>query len=451
MTLRKTINVVNKESSPATFDVAYEPVVDMAGVTFSLNKSSVTVPGNSSRLVRASVTLTRNALRKDADPTIDKEQEVAPGFSLPREFIGEASGRVVFTPTAGADVGLRVPVYIAPRPTANIIAPEVIFTDGPDGDAFLQLSGRGLSQGSGDRGFNSIYSVMELAATSPQLERCGTTATTNCTLNRTGDGGDLHYVGVASTAPQAIADGHPEDSMIGFGIATWLKWRNLGVNTVPFVDIDVDGDDVPDYETFALRSAGTDILEAWTVALTAGFPVVDIEPVNTAYGDFDTNTFDNKVVVLPVFLAALGIDPTDTSARISYTVGVDGFYEAPDDGLVDFIPDVLTFDPLQPGLWAEGSGASLLYLAEPGTGVAIHRNAASLELDGGRHLLVLNHHNGPDGRATVTRGDDSPHPDPSLLARTMSPGQHGRGSFMTSGWRRGRDSNPRSRLPHSTV
>jgi hypothetical protein len=199
-----------------------------------------------------------------------------------------------------------------------------------------------------------------------------------------------------------VAAGSPDDALLGFGIATWNNWANIGSNTVPFVDIDVDGDDNPDFETFMARDTDTDLLEAWTVDLET-FALTDIQPVNQVYGNVDSNVFDSNVIVMPVLLTALGIDPSSDAARISYFVGVDGFYEAPDSVLVDAIPNVLSFDPLQPGLWAEGGDVSLVFIAQPGTGLLIHRDPAALELDGSNSLLVLNLHNRTGERASVVR------------------------------------------------
>lgn len=397
----RTIELTNTGGTPVTYDVSIDLRTDMPGVKFTLNKSSVTVPGHATRTVKVIMRATRNKLRKVWDPTI-----TATFFGAAGQRLAEESGLVVFEPTAGADYTLRVPVYAAPKPMAAIKVPTSLEVDGPDGTGLLGLTGRAVGQGSlGDDAYLSLYSVMQLGGLSPQLALCKDVATTNCALNRTGRGGDLHYVGAGSSAPQANADGHPEDSQIWFGFGMWKSWVNLGVNTIPFVDIDTDGDDIPDYETFILRDLDTDLLEAWTVSLGSGFPLVDIEPVNFLYGDIDTNTYDNNVIVAPVYLDALGIDPTDASHRISYFAGVDGYYEAPDDTLVDFIPDLISYDPLAPGLWAEGAEAGGVFIATPGEGMLIHRNAASLALDPYDDLLTFVFDNkGSQGawRATVT-------------------------------------------------
>ena len=122
------------------------------------------------------------------------------------------------------------------------------------------------------------------------------------------------------------------------------------------------------------------------------------------YDDIDTNKFDSNVMVMPVYLEALGIDPTDSEARLNYFVGVDGYYEPLDDTLVDYVDAELTFDPLNPGVWAEGAGGpALLHVAQPGTHLTIHRDEAALAEDGSDSLLILNFHNKTSERATVTR------------------------------------------------
>ena len=91
--------------------------------------------------------------------------------------------------------------------------------------------------------------------------------TADCAINDTARGGDLRYIGAASTAPFDRSAGAPEDALLGIGIATWRNWVNIGVNTVPFVDIDTTADGNPDYEMAVLRDLDTDLLEVWTFAL----------------------------------------------------------------------------------------------------------------------------------------------------------------------------------------
>ncbi|MGZ3142865.1 S8 family serine peptidase [Lentzea chajnantorensis] len=395
----KTIKIVNKSTKPVEYRVGYTAATTIPGVSYVLSQDEVKLSPRG--VARVKVTLKIDdpkALRKTIDPTVATTQ-----LDTPRQFLADASGRVTLTPTAGAVVPLRVSVYAAPKPVADISTFPSLRFRGGDKQAVLNLNGRGVDQGTGSQAYRSLVSVLELQASSPKLRDCRRNVTENCALNETAKGGDLRYVGAASTAPLAKAQGRPEEALLAFGVATWGNWYNLGVNTVPFIDIDTTGDGVADFETFATRLTDTDLLVATTVDLKTGLEV-DIQAVNNQWGDVDTNTADTNVAVLPVLLTALGIDPAKDTSRISYTAGTTGYYVAPGNanGLIDVIDRPLSFDPLKPGLWVQGGGdAALSYLAKPGTALVVNRDAKALELDKSEGLLVLNHHNATGDRASV--------------------------------------------------
>ncbi|MBW4716600.1 S8 family serine peptidase [Saccharothrix obliqua] len=397
VSLSKTIKVVNKSTKTVDYTVNYEQLTSIPGVRYELSQSTVRLSPRGVARVKVTLKIDKPGdLRKTVDPTV-----VANHLDVPRQFLADASGRVVFTPKNGSTVALRVPVYSAPKPAADISTPDKVTFRGKDAQAVLNLTGRGVNQA----GYRSLVSVLELQQTSPKLRECRRNVTTNCTLNDTAKGGDLRYVGVTSTAPLAKAQGEPENALLAFGIATWGNWYNLGNNTIPFVDIDTTGDGVPDYEVYANKLTDTDLLVAVTQDLRTG-ATVDIQPVNGQFGDVDTNVFDTNVVVLPVLLSALGVDANADTSRISYTSGVSGFYVAPgtSNGLIDSIDEPASFDPLKPGLWVQGGGdAALSYLARPGTALVVNRDAAALAKDGTDSLLVLNHHNATGDKADVVK------------------------------------------------
>jgi subtilisin family serine protease len=392
----KTIKVVNKSTNWVDYTVGYEALTQIPGVRYDL--SATTVRLSPRGVARITVTLKIDdpaALRKTVDPTIEANH-----LDTPRQYLADASGRVVLTPTKGSAVPLRVPVYSAPKPVADINAPSSVRITG-GGQGVLNLTGRGVDQGA----YKSLVSVLELQASSPRLPECRRNITSNCVLNNTAKGGDLRHVGVTSTAPLAKAQGKPEQSLLAFGLSTWGNWYNLGNNTIPFVDIDTNGDGAFDYEVYATKLTDTDLLVSVAVDLNTG-ATVDIQGVNGQFGDVDTNVFDTNVVVLPVLLSALGIDPSADTSRISYQVGVAGFYVAPgsSNGLIDTIPTALSFDPLKPGLWVQGGGdAALSYQSRPGTALVVNRDAESLVLDRADSLLVLNHHNASGDKADVVQ------------------------------------------------
>jgi hypothetical protein len=409
-TLTKTIKVLNKGPAAAAYSAAYEPITTIPGVSYQLSTGQVSVdPGDTERFTVTMRIEDPATLRKVADPTIEKVQ-----LDVARQFLADASGRIVLTPQAGSGAGavpLRVPVYAAPKPVADITATERIRLSGFSGGdtrTVLDLTGRGVDQGSGDEAYRSVLSVLQLGTESPRLPECDDGRTVDCTPNETAKGGDLRYVGATSTAPLVRLQGRPQDAVLAFGVTTWGDWYNIGSNTIPFVDMDTTGDGVPDFETYVTKPTGSDVLLAVTTDLGAeGSPMVDAQPVNGQFGDVDTNVFDTNVIVLPVTLAALGIDPAAASAPITYTTGVSGFYTGPGDmdGVID-ITDPVLFDALTPGLWAQGGGdPALTYLARPGTALVVNRDEEAATAQRAEDLLVIHHHNASGERAQVVDVD----------------------------------------------
>jgi subtilisin family serine protease len=400
MSLTRTVKLVNKGAKPAEFAVSYEEVTRTPGVRYELTRGPVKVAPRSA--VPVSVTLRIDdptALRKTIDPTVAPIQN-----GTARQFVADASGRLVLTPQSGP--ALRVPVYSAPRPVGRVATDDKVAFDSKE-TALLPLRGKGIDQGSGSEAYQSLISVLELQSTSPQLPLCRRNVTKDCTVNDTAKGGDLRYVGVASTAPYALEHGTPGKAIIAFGIVTWGNWYNLGSNTVPYVDMDTNGDGKADFESIVTKLTGTDVWVVNTVDMNKpGNPSVARTPVNGLLGDVDTGVFDTNVAVLPVPLKALGIDPAKArTARITYNVGVAGFYTAPgdDSGLIDKVAPA-SFDPLKPGLRVTGQGEdALVFTAKPGTALSVSRDKTALTQDRSAGLLVLNHHNATGSRASVVR------------------------------------------------
>lgn len=400
-TLARTVEVVNKGGTAASYSVGYEPITTIPGVIYELSESEVEVdPGQTERFTVTLRIDDPGALRKTADPTIEKIQ-----LGAPRQFLADASGRIVLRPQEGAAQELRVPVYAAPKPVADIATADTVRFNGRDTSAVLELGGRGLDQGTGDQAYRSVVSVLQLQAESPRLPVCGDEVTVDCTPTVSAEGADLRHIGVTSTAPLAVAQGRPADAVLAFGLTTWGNWSSIGGVPVPYVDIDTTGDGLPDFETFVTRSADTDVLVAATVNLAAeGFPIVDIRPVNGQFGDVDTGVFDTNAIVLPVTLAALGIDPAAPAAPLTYSVGMLGLTGPDDtDEVVDTVGPIF-YDALRPALRAQGGGEpAVAFLARPGTALVVQRDEIASLTQPSSELLVIHHHNATGDRAQVVR------------------------------------------------
>src|SRR5205814_9970061 len=98
------------------------------------------------------------ALPKTTAPT-----RAGPQPGRPRNYLADASGRVVLTPVGGGRPSLRVPVYAAPRPASGMTQPGTITLPvGGVQNVELPLSGTGVSQGAGEDAIQSIVAGFEL-------------------------------------------------------------------------------------------------------------------------------------------------------------------------------------------------------------------------------------------------------------------------------------------------
>jgi subtilisin family serine protease len=379
VTRTRTIKVENTGASSATLSLSYGAAIQQPGVSYSVSPSSVTIAAGASTNATVTVTVTADALRHTIDPTMASEQA-----GLARQYLSDASGRLLID-QAGHDT-LRVPVYAAAKPVSSMTATGGFHA----GKAALKLTGTGVRQGdpTTSEAYDSLVSVMDLGATSGRLPACGADGVSDCTVNETARGGDIKYVGAGSS--RSPDDGTLENGWLYFGVATYGDNATIGNATIPYVDIDVDGDDVPDYEVYAQNAPGTDVLLAWLIDLNTG-DAIDAEPVNFNLGDVDTNVFDTDVVTLPVWPAAIGVTGNPKKFPISYTVGTFSAYAAPlSNGDVDDVGPV-AFDVAKPRV----AVSDPLYLDQAGVSIdADVRNAHT-------KALVLHLHNATGNRAQV--------------------------------------------------
>ncbi|GAA3794135.1 S8 family serine peptidase [Cellulomonas soli] len=366
----KTVTVKNLGDSPVTYATSVTTATTAGGATITASPANVTVPAGGQSLVTLTLTADPTTLAREIDPTQDVTQA-----GLPREYVTQLSGRLVLTSGSSE---LRVPVQAAPRLVSDLKAGAVSFADAGAPTATLPLSGRGVADG----GWYSLSTPLILAATSPKLE----TAPGFVTSASATAAGDLRYVGWVSTAPQEVAaGGEATDGYLGIGVATDGEWATLGHSTQPVADIDIDGDGTADIESYVTKYAESDITVALTVDLATG-ATLDIEPVNLFFGDVESGIFDNNVVVLPIALGAVGIEPGDTP-----TVQVSTYSQYAQDpsGILDSV-EPFTIDPFDPTFWFENDiTGSFSSLGADGTAVPVHHAAGVTS----GQLLVLQHQN----------------------------------------------------------
>ncbi|MGM7423303.1 S8 family serine peptidase [Cellulosimicrobium sp. CpK407] len=390
VTVRKTVTVQNTGDAPKTYATSFAQSSTAGGATVSVAPASVTVPAGQRTVVTVTLTADPATLAKELDPTSSADS----GVGVPRDFVSSVSGRVVLTPTDGG-AALRVPVQASPKLVSDLSGTAVAFP-GSATTADLDLDGRGVASG----GWFSLVAPFELKTTSPRLEADAAVGASASAIAAA----DVRAVGFTSTAPQVAADGgDPADGVIGIGVAVDGEWASLGSVSIPAVEVDVDSDGTADFEIAAIKYnsetdltlAATFTLKDWTAPDGTEYEAgdnVDLQPINSVWGNVDTSVFDNNVVVIPVGIGSLGIEEGDvpTFQVLTYSP-----YSQAADQLVD-ATETFTGDPYDPAYWFDG-GDQLLYVGADDTSIPVHRSQAAVEAGSGK-LLLLHLHN-----ATATK------------------------------------------------
>lgn len=329
------VTLVNTGTSNAVVSLGYQSATMQPGVAFGVFPTTVRLRAGDSATAVVTMTIRTSALRRTIDPTMAVDQ-----VGMPRQFVAGASGWLTVSPQGSSAGPLRVPVYAAAKPTS--LTRTVDWSPASKSRSLL-LAGWGIDQGNGSEAFTSSVSVMDLGATSPKLPRCTASRLTGCTVNETARSGDLQYVGAGAT--NAPGGGYA-DGWLYFGISSYANWATIGNSVIPYVDIDTNGDGLPDYEVYVQNYPGTDVLFANLADLSKG-KVIDLEPANFNFADEDTNVFDTNVLVIPVWPRAIGVTDGARTFPITYTVGTVSSYSNEPGGRVDEVGPI-AFDAANP-------------------------------------------------------------------------------------------------------
>jgi subtilisin family serine protease len=414
---KKTVKVVNKSSGTVHFNLGYRAITSVPGVRYALSRTTIGVAAHSSntfavRLVAAHP----GRMTKTRDRTV-----AAKAGRLPREFLSDASGRIVLTPVSGTSVALRVPVYAAPRPASQMHEDTTLAMHGGSVQhGALHLLGHGVVNGSGASRVQSVVSGFELAARSGLAPRCRTARAQDCVHFADDRAADLRYVGVTSDTPlrsKPMANGEAY-----FSITTHQPWSTPAGTEQFQIGIDTNGDNTVDAILYNTRLGTSDVFLSELVDVSGfRFFVRDDELINDRYGNLDTALFDSDTMVLPLRLRTLGAVNghralpgfSSTHTRIRY--GVLSFGEG---GLVDSVgvnlrtgrlsSSHLTTDVLHPGIEVYNNSIRgydtrglLLNSDRPDTTLTVRRDRARYRTDGGKGVLVVHFHNRVGVKAQV--------------------------------------------------
>lgn len=393
-TATKTIRVVNKSSSAATYNVTYRPMVDTPGVSYSLSRSSVTLEPNGFANIVVTITANASQMKHTRDTTVSPVQQLA------RQWMAEEAGYVMVTPSGGATAGtpeLRVPVYAAPRPASNMRSEvsRLDFRTGATGSGAIELTGQGVETGTDvPTDTVSLVTALELQATSPnELASAGIV-----------NNADLQYVGVHSDV-KATGTGAPNgdvtEATIAFGVATYGNWSSPNESEFDiYIDTNRDGED--DYVLFnwnlGLAAGGqdaTDVIITVLLNLNSG-QLLLADYVNVPPSVLNTALFNSNVMVLPVAASSLGL--TSANATFNYSIYT---FSRDADGAVDVVEN-LTYNAAQPGLDLSGGIEGVPYYADlDGESIPVNFTRAPYEAAKSMGVLLLHHHNATGNRAEV--------------------------------------------------
>jgi hypothetical protein len=408
-TATRTVTLANKGETTATYKASYAVAADQPGVSYAITPDEVTVPAGGTTTVTVTMTAVRDQLRRTADPTVD--------ISSGRQFVGEESGRLEFTPTTGDAPTLRVPVHSNAKPSSTLTA------KADSKGQTITLSGRGVGNGEPGKpsSYVSLASVFEQLGTDPVMPKCQDAVSPDCYKTELERSVDLASVGVASDALTAKrADAGLYVAVAAHGKATSPETAvNYGVY------IDANGDRQWDYQVTTTRIKDFDlpvvvVTDRQFNLLPKGAPVAT--PLDLYEGNVDTNLFDTDVQVLAAPLSAMpligavGTGPGRGNSASRITLGVQSIsYNGTVDDLgtvtgptggAELAPQAMSFDPLAPGLSFTGQdGAPAIGVpAANGTAFTVRQDTPSYQKDtavgGGKGaLVVLSHNDTATGRA----------------------------------------------------
>jgi subtilisin family serine protease len=365
----KYIRVENKGNSDQTFSIAYDPRTTIPGVSYELGDSTITVKAHSSQRVRVDLVADGSLMQNTRDATVAATQ-----VGNPRQWLSEASGLVIFTPTAGP--ALRVPVYAAARPASNTRASSDEVRIDRKNAGRIKIVGEGVSTGAEPLGYVSKVSAFEHGLTSGK-ETLGTG------VSELARGADLQHLGAAL-----------KGTTMYFGLSTHGDWAAPATDTQFTIQIDRNGDGTSDVSALTTRfvsGPNADPQDVFVIAVGAaatGFTNIFNSNVNTA-------PYNNSVLVVPVPLASLAL-PAGTTTIKYRVVGSSRFW-----GTIDTTPWA-TYNVAAPGLvFSDGIAATTMYPDLSGTEIGVTYNDASFTANGSGGVLLLHHFNRQGKRAEV--------------------------------------------------
>jgi subtilisin family serine protease len=417
----RTIEVQNNNTFPVSYNIALDPNLEVPGVSFSLSASSITVPGNGTATVNLTINASPSAASfphtVDATTFIEYFSTFSAFFGLNffiEEWISEASGNVIFSPTTNAPSAnpMRVAYHTVARPASDMTSPSEYQLIEPGPDYEIGGNGKGNFTGIGFTPFDTVplLTAYQLLISSPNEPDF---------FGPFENMGDIQYLG-ASTDFEIVEDlgGDPYlDGSLFVGLSTYGEWSHNRLSAVA-VQVDINEDDTPDAEFFVFN-----------IAQAIGDPANDVQlvlaersaPVFTGgnaeflvsfpnyFGahSVDMHTYNTNAVgfSIPLFyLSDLSFgNPTVISAadpiiRLRATAYT-WYY-----GQVDLTPWSAPYDLSRPVMnFSGGLPGQTAWFDNPDNPFVMRFNGQYTDNTQEYDILAIHHHNGGSNHAQVIR------------------------------------------------
>jgi subtilisin family serine protease len=408
----KNITVTNKGVTNVTYNTSIANNPALTGGVFTVNPANFTVNAGTTFTATVTFTGTGSTLKHAREASVSATQ------GNPRQWLTEAGGYAVFTPTDASPI-LRVAVYAAPKPTSSMHATitGVVPTAPNTGSFNINLSGSSVNTGASlGNGFDilSLVKAFELQYINPAVG--STTAPTDRNV--------IKYVGVTSDyvtrAPTTAA--RIVWGVEGFGDAPEPRFTSSDKEI--FIDTG-DGaggppDGTADFAIF-LTNNGTgqeNVFLPAVAKLHAGTAVSSGRFTNgLAANVADTNAYNNSCVTMEVdastFVdAANGYPALATPGHTRFNYQVVTFDRNGNE--VDETP-VLTYDLAAPGMEVENSAIvaqtvfsssndhveNFWYKDLPSNFVPVNYNGTNFKANFSKGVMLMHMHNGDGNRVDV--------------------------------------------------
>jgi subtilisin family serine protease len=435
-TLTKNITIENKGATNVTYNTSVANDPALTGGVFTLSTANFTVNAGTSTTVGVTFTGTGNALKHA------RESSVAATQGSPRQWLTEAGGYAVFTPT-DASPTLRVELYAAPKPASasHATTTGAVPTTASTGSFTINLSGSAVNTGASlGNGFDivSLVKAFELQYQSSLVGQPNAPTDRNM-IKFAGVTSDYKNRPVgASTATQTAGT----NIMFGvekFGDAATPDFASSDTE----IDFDTNPADVgvtfnPNFAVF-LTNAGTgseNVFVPEFVNLNTNAAGLRFFTNGLSAATADTNAYNNSGVIFPIRATDIGLLNASGTGNTQFQYVIVTF-----DRNGNFIDqsNILFYDLANPGLEVDNSGAAALakvpsgappfiepffYQDLPSNSIPVNYNGANFQANGSLGVWLLHMHNGDGNRSDVV----------SFLAPTItgfSPSHAPVGAFVT--------------------